>query len=392
VSSPGERTSPWTDPRIRAVAFQLLAVAAVVALFAIVFDNTLDNLSRRGIRTGFGFFDGEAGFGILMSLIPYTEASTYGRAFVVGLLNTLLVSALGIVAATALGLVVGIARVGPNWLIARLAGFYIETVRNIPLLLQLFFWYFAVLRALPLPRDSLAVAGIAFLNNRGFYVPAPIDTGGGAWVALACVLAIAVLIAGLRNARRSREAGRAGAPVAWAAGATACALPIAVALATGFATHWSMPELAGFNFRGGVVLIPEFVAMLLALSIYTAAYIAEVVRAGLQSVGRGQVEAAQALGLTRGQTLRLVVVPQALRVIIPPLTNQYLNLTKNSSLAAAIAYPELVSVFAGTVLNQTGQAVVVIGITMAVYLAISLAIALGMNIYNRRTAIIGGRT
>ena len=388
-AAPRAATPPWADPRVRAVAFQILAIAATVALFAVIVDNTVTNLARRGIQTGVGFLDQRAGFGILFSLIPYSEASTYGRAFVVGLLNTLLVSALAIVAATIIGFVVGLARLAPNWLVSRLAGTYVETIRNIPLLLQIFFWYFAVLRALPLPRESIPFFGLAYLNNRGFYVPAPTELQGGIWVALAALAGVAVIVLTVRAARARRARGIPGIGTLAAGWGAAFALVVMVAWAAGFATGWVRPHLAGFNFRGGVVLIPEFVALFLALSIYTAAYIAEVVRAGVLSVSRGQTEAAAALGLTRGQTLRLVVVPQAMRVIIPPLTNQYLNLTKNSSLAAAIAYPELVSVFAGTVLNQTGQAVVVIGITMAVYLAISLSIAVAMNLYNRRAAPVG---
>ncbi len=388
-AAPRAATPPWADPRVRAVAFQILAIAATVALFAVIVDNTVTNLARRGIQTGVGFLDQRAGFGILFSLIPYSEASTYGRAFVVGLLNTLLVSALAIVAATIIGFVVGLARLASNWLVSRLAGTYVETIRNIPLLLQIFFWYFAVLRALPLPRESIPFFGLAYLNNRGFYVPAPTESQGGIWVALAALAGVAVIVLAVRAARARRARGMPGGGTLAAGWGAAFALVVMVAWAAGFATGWVRPHLAGFNFRGGVVLIPEFVALFLALSIYTAAYIAEVVRAGVLSVSRGQTEAAAALGLTRGQTLRLVVVPQAMRVIIPPLTNQYLNLTKNSSLAAAIAYPELVSVFAGTVLNQTGQAVVVIGITMAVYLAISLSIAVAMNLYNRRAAPVG---
>jgi general L-amino acid transport system permease protein len=387
--APRAATPPWGDPRVRAVAFQLLAVAATVALFAIVVDNTVSNLARRGIQTGLGFLDQQAGFGILFSLIPYSEASTYGRAFVVGLLNTLLVSALAIVAATIIGFVIGLARLAPNWLVSRLAGAYVETIRNVPLLLQIFFWYFAVLRALPLPRGSVSFLGVAFLNNRGLYLPAPTESQGGGWVALAALAGVALIVLAVRVAHTRRARGIPGAGALAAGWGGAVVLIVVVAWAVGFASGWARPHLAGFNFRGGVVLIPEFVALFVALSIYTAAYIAEVVRAGVLSVSRGQTEAAMALGLSRGQTLRLVVVPQALRVIIPPLTNQYLNLTKNSSLAAAIAYPELVSVFAGTVLNQTGQAVVVIGITMAVYLAISLAIAFAMNLYNRRAAPVG---
>ncbi len=388
-AAPSAKAPPWADPRVRAVAFQLLVGAATVALLAFVADNMIANLARRGIRTGLAFLNEQAGFGILFSLIPYSEASTYGRAFLVGLLNTLLVSALGIVAATIIGFVVGLARLAPNWLVSRLAGAYVETIRNVPLLLQIFFWYFAVLRALPLPRQSVSFLGVAFLNNRGLYLPAPTHSQGGVWVGLAAVAGAGLVALAVRAARRRRTRGETGAPALAAGWGAALALIVAVAWTVGFAAGWMRPHLAGFNFRGGAVLIPEFVAMFVALSIYTAAYIAEVVRAGVLAVSRGQTEAAMALGLTRGQTLRLVVVPQAMRVIVPPLTNQYLNLTKNSSLAAAIAYPELVSVFAGTVLNQTGQAVVVIGITMAVYLAISLAIALAMNLYNRRTAPVG---
>jgi general L-amino acid transport system permease protein len=315
----------FSDPRVRSIVYQTIVVAAVVALLAMLFTNTLDNLSRRGIQTGFGFLERHGGFEIHFTLIPFSPESSFGRAFLVGLLNTLLVSAVAIVISTVIGFVIGIARLAPNWLVSKLAAAYVEVIRNIPLLLQLFFWYFAVLRSLPLPRQSISFFGVAYLNNRGLYLP-------------------------------------------------------------GFD---SMPHLVGLNFQGGFVVVPEFVALLAALSIYTAAFIAEVVRAGVQSVPRGQVEAASALGLTRGQALRLVIVPLALRVIVPPLTNQYLNLTKNSSLAVAIAYPDLVSVFAGTVLNLTGQAVVVIGITMAVYLAISLSIAAGMNLYNRRTVLVG---
>jgi general L-amino acid transport system permease protein len=315
----------FSDPRVRSLAFQALVIAAVLALAATLFSNTLDNLSRRGIQTGFGFLGRQAGFDIHFTLIDFPPSSSFARAFLVGLINTLLVSAVAIAISTVFGFVIGIARLAPNWLVSKLAEAYVEIIRNIPLLLQLFFWYFAVLRSLPLPRQSISVFGVAYLNNRGLYLP----------------------------------------------------------------SFDSVPQLVGLNFQGGLVVVPEFVALLAALSIYTAAFIAEVVRAGVQSVPRGQSEAASALGLTRGQALGLIIVPQALRVIVPPLTNQYLNLTKNSSLAVAIAYPDLVSVFAGTVLNLTGQAVVVIGITMAVYLAISLSIAAGMNLYNRRTVIIG---
>jgi general L-amino acid transport system permease protein len=358
-----------------ALFWQALILFAVIGGGVWLVVTTLDNLAARGIASGFGFFDDAAGFGISMSLIPYSETASFARAFVVGLLNTLLVSALGIVLATALGLAVGLARLSSNWLLARVAGVYVEILRNIPLLLQIFFWYFAVLRTLPAPRGSWALGEVAFLNNRGLYIAWPDMSGGIALLVLLCNV-IAVFLA-LRQGR----------PVAaWCAGIVAA---IAAFLCI-FGANWEAPKLTGFNFRGGVTLIPEFVALVVALSTYTAAFIAEIVRAGVQAVPKGQSEAADALGLRPGEKLRHIVLPQAMRVIVPPLTSQYLNLTKNSSLAAAIAYPDLVSVFAGTVLNITGQAIEVIAVTMAVYLVISLLIAAGMGRYNRLVALRGG--
>jgi general L-amino acid transport system permease protein len=379
----------WHDRRVRAVLWQAVAVAGVLLLGYSLLTNLLDNLARLGIASGFGFFDSTAGFGITMSLIPYGETSSYGRAFVVGLLNTLLVSALGIVCATVLGFLIGVARLSRNWLVARLAAVYIETLRNIPLLLQIFFWYFAALSALPLPRRSHALGDIVFLNIRGLYVPAPVAEPGFGWLALGALAGLVAAALYLRAFRTRRFRIAAAAAIFFAA-TGGSALAAGLLLDGGLPLSWETPVLRGFNFRGGWVLIPELVALLLALSLYTAAFIAEVVRAGIEAVPRGQTEAAASLGLTRRQTLTDIVIPQAMRVIIPPLTNQYLNLTKNSSLAAAIAYPELVSVFAGTVLNQTGQAVEVIAITMAVYLAISLTIASTMNVYNRRVTAKGG--
>lgn len=377
---------PRSAERLRDAATQAVVLAGALALAAWFVGNTLDNLSERGIASGFGFLDSTAGFSIIFTLIDYSELSTYGRAFLVGLLNTLLVSAVGIVAATILGVLVGVARLSTNWLVARLATVYVETFRNIPLLLQIFFWYFAVLGAMPQPRASLSLFGVMFLNNRGLFVPKPLLTPGF-WIAsalLAAGTAAAVLL--WRRARVRGVATRARAIFCLAL----ALIPAAAAALIGEpVTGWSLPHLAGFSFEGGAVLIPEFVGLVLGLSLYTGAYIAENVRSGILAVDKGQRESAAALGLSRGQILRLVILPQAMRVIVPPLTSHYLSLTKNSSLAAAIGYPELVSVFAGTVLNQTGQAVEVIAITMAVYLSISLVIAGAMNLYNRRVARIG---
>jgi general L-amino acid transport system permease protein len=376
------RVAVINNPRIRALVYQLGLLAAVLWFgyeFAL---NAKANLEAHKITSGFGFLDQTAGFGVNQSLIPYSESDTYGRVFLVGLLNTLLVSAIGIVLATILGFFVGLARLSPNWLVARLAGGYVELIRNLPLLFQILFWYLAVLGTLPGPRQSISLLGEVFLNNRGLFVPAPVAGEGAGWVAAAFVLAVMAIIALRLWARRRQERTGRQFPLFWTGLALIVVLPLAALVATGFPIGFEKPELRGFNFVGGVRLTPEFVALLVALTTYTAAFIAEVVRAGVLAVPRGQTEAALALGLRRPLTLRLIVVPQALRVIVPPLTNQYLNLTKNSSLAVAVGYPDLVAVFAGTTLSQTGQAIEVIAITMAVYLAISLLTSGLMNWYN----------
>lgn len=378
----------WNDPRIRSIGFQCIALLGVVAFGLYLFHNTQTNLQQRGIASGFGFLSSPAGFGIIQHLLPYSESDSYGRVFWVGLFNTLLVSALGIFLATLLGFIIGIARLSKNWLVAKLAMAYIEVFRNIPLLLQIFFWYFAVLRAMPAPRQSVNLGDVLFLNLRGLYVPAPVFETGF-WVVLVALLAaVAATVVLHRWARRRQELTGKRFPVVATSLGLVLGLPGLAFAAAGFPLSWEYPELQGFNFQGGLVVIPELAALLAALSIYTAAFIAEIVRAGIQAVSHGQTEAAYSLGLRPSYTLRLVVIPQALRVIIPPLTSQYLNLTKNSSLAAAIGYPDLVSIFAGTVLNQTGQAIEVIAITMAVYLTISLLISLLMNWYNRRVALV----
>lgn len=297
-------------------------------------------------------------------------------------------AALGIFFATFLGFFIGVARLSHNWLVARLATVYIETFRNIPLLLQIMFWYFAVLRPLPLPRQSLSIGDAVFLNNRGLFVPKPIAEDGFGLVVAALLLAIIGSVVLARWARRRQEASGRQFPAGLSAFALIVGLPLLTYWVSGSPLHWDNPVLGGFNFRGGLEVIPELAALVLALSIYTAAFIAEAVRSGIQSVSHGQTEAAYALGLRPRVTLKLVIIPQAMRVIIPQLTSQYLNLTKNSSLATAIGYPDLVNVFAGTTLNQTGQAVEVIAMTMGVYLLISLVISLFMNWYNKRNQLV----
>ncbi|MBX9590284.1 MAG: amino acid ABC transporter permease [Hyphomonadaceae bacterium] len=387
-SPPGRLNGFLYRPEVRQAIYQVLLLAAAAYVAYWVVNNVADNLRRQNVASGFDFLGRTAGFDVSQSLIAYSNASTYGRAFWVGLLNTLLVAALGIVAATVLGFIVGIARLSSNWLVARLATAYVEIVRNLPLLLQLFFWYFAVLKNLPAPRQSHVLPGGAFLNVRGLYLPAPVPQPGFAAVAIAVGLSL-LLMAGLWawSWRRQHLTGQRF-PVLGPALLILVALPLAVFFAAGSPLSLSYPELRGFNFQGGIAVQPELMALLLGLSIYTASFIAEIVRAGILGVPKGQTEAAQALGLSNAQTLRLVVIPQALRIIIPPLTSQYLNLTKNSSLAVAIGYPDFVSVFTGTVLNQTGQAVEVILMTMGVFLALSLATSVFMNWFNRRMALV----
>jgi general L-amino acid transport system permease protein len=381
------RIAIYNRPKIRAVFYQFALLAVLVWLgyeFAL---NAKANLDALKIASGFGFLDNTAGFAINQSLIPYSESDTYGRVFLVGLLNTLLVAAIGIVLATILGFCIGIARLSRNWLLARLAEAYVELIRNLPLLFQLLFWYLAVLGTLPGPRQSISLFGEIFLNNRGIIVPAPVAGEGAAAVAAVFAVSVVVTVALRLWARRLQIRTGRQVPLLWTSLALLVVPSLLALIMTGFPIGFEKPELRGFNFVGGIRLFPEFVALVVALTTYTAAFIAEVVRAGLLAVPRGQSEAASALGLRRGLTLRLIIVPQALRVIVPPLTNQYLNLTKNSSLAVAIGYPDLFAVFAGTTLSQTGQAIEIIAITMAVYLAISLITSALMNWYNAHIGI-----
>ena len=363
---------------------QLVLLAVLVWIGVEIASNARANLQAQRVASGFGFLFRTAGFGVSQSLIPYTESDTYARVFLVGLLNTLIVSVIGIVFSTIIGFAVGLGRLSPNWLLARLAGAYVEIIRNLPLLFQILFWYLAVLATLPNPRQSLSIFGQIFVNNRGLVIPEPIAQPGF-WPEVAALGFAIVLSLVLRAyARRALfEQGRVMTIWPIALGLL-IGLPLLTMLVLGAPLSFESPVLKGFNFSGGVPVKPEFVALTFALSIYTAAFIAEIVRAGILSVNRGQMEAGSALGLHRGAVLRLIVVPQALRVILPPLTNQYLNLTKNSSLAVAIGYPDLVSVFAGTTLSQTGQAIEIIVMTMGVYLLLSLITSAAMSLYSWR--------
>ena len=380
--------------RLRRWSVQGLLLLAVAGVAWLLWRNTAANMAAHGMSLSFAFLDNPAGFAVSQHLLPYQESDSYARVFVVGLLNTLLVSALAIVAATILGTVVGVLRVSRNWLMRQLAAVYVELFRNVPLLLQLFFWYFAVLAVLPAPRASTLRWGceeagcLAALSNRGLVLAAPLWQAALQWAVAAFVSGvIAAFLLRAWNRRRQRRSGQV-LRLWWAYALLVVVLPLAVFFALVEPAQVSRPLLQGFNFRGGLTLLPELLALWLALSLYSASYVAEYVRSGIASVPRGQYEAAESLGLPPARMMRLVVLPQALRVMVPPLTSQFANMVKNSSLATAIAYPDLVSVFTGTALNQTGRAVEIIVMTMAVYLAISLVISLLMNGYNRRVRLV----
>jgi len=387
IIRPGARPSPWRNPAIRGVIYQILFVAVVVALGWFLVHNTVVNLRRQNIASGFGFLYREAAFGIGESLIAYSPADTYARAFLVGLVNTLYVAGLGIVLATILGTVIGIARLSSNWLIRKLAQIYVETFRNIPLLLQLFFWWGLLRESAPAPRLAWELLPDVFVSNRGVVFPVPSPDPAYGWMALAfCVGAVAT-IGIFRWARQRQALTGQQFPIGWVGLGLVAGPPLAVFLVCGAPLALDRPELKGFNFAGGHAVSPEFAALLLGLVVYTGTFIAEIVRAGILAVSWGQSEAAMALGLKSGQRMRLIVLPQALRVIVPPMTSQYLGLTKNSSLAVAIGYPDLVSI-ANTTINQTGQAVEGIAMIMGVYLTISLIISALMNLYNRAVALV----
>jgi general L-amino acid transport system permease protein len=377
----------WADGRFRNVVWQVLVLAGITLVLWYLIGNTERNLEARHIATGFGFLDSTSGMPIGEALVPYTAGvSTYGRALLVGILNTLKVAVIGVVLATILGTVIGIGRLSPNWLLSRLAALYVEVLRDIPVLLQLLFWY-TLLQSLPPPRQSIHIGTAAFLSNRGIRVPELVWQPAHSFALLALVVGIIGSVLWSRHAKRRQDATGVRPPVWPVALGLIVGLPIVVWAVLGAPLEWDLPVLRGFNFQGGGTITPEYTALLTGLVIYTASYIAEIVRSGIQAVAQGQWEAAQALGLHRGRILRLVVLPQALRVIVPPMTSQYLNLTKNSSLAVAIGYQDIVSV-ADTTLNQTGQAIEGIAIIMAVYLTISLSISLFMNWYNARIALV----
>ena len=377
--------------KLKKILPQLLTLLFIVLIFGFFTMNAQDNMDTRGIEFGFGFLSKEASFDIQFSLIDYDGSHSYARAYLVGLLNTLLVAFIGIILATLLGIVIGVARLSPNYLIRKTASFYIEFFRNIPLLLQIFFWYYAALRALPTPEAATLLLGSSFMTIKGLFTPAPIWTNFDVFFK-ALVIAMVLIFFFIRYAKKKQEHEGKQLPTFIISLAIFMGLPLLTFLVGGVDLSFSFPVLrqmsqSSYTFDGGMGIPPELIALTLALTLYTATFIAENVRAGIQGIGIGQKEAAASIGLKPSQVLKLVIMPQALRIIIPPTTNQYLNLTKNSSLAAAIAYPDLVLVFAGTAMMQTGKAIEIVGITMATYLTISIAISLLMNWYNQRIAI-----
>jgi len=369
----------YNNPENRAIIYQIIALLTIGLFTYFVINNMFINIEKRGINTGFDFLSSEAGFGILQSLVAYDESDSHGKVFVVGLLNTLLVSGIGIIFASIFGLLVGVGRLSSNWMVSKLSMVYVETFRNIPILLQILFWYNVVLAALPSPKQSISFFDSIFFNNRGLYIPKPLLESGFIWVGISFILAIIAVIYLSNWAKKRHDETGEEYPLLYVSLAILILGPTLVYFLSGTPATLEYAQLKGFNFRGGWTLIPELLALAFALSIYTATYIAEAVRAGIESVPQGQKEAAHALGLKESVVLKKVVLPQALRVIIPPVINQYLNLVKNSSLATAIGYPELVTVFSGTSLNQVGQAVEIIFMTMAVYLTISIIISVLMN-------------
>ncbi len=380
------KVAPWNDPVVRGWVFQIVVVGLVGLLAWFLVSNTLDNLARQKIASGYAYLSHEAGFEIGDSMIPYSPANTYARAILVGMLNTLRVAVLGIIFSTILGTLIGIGRLSPNWLLAKICEWYVEAFRNVPLLLWLFLFYKIISEAFPGPRQAINVLGALFLSNRGLYFPVPVADPIHSWMALGLIAGIAATLVVKRWAKKRQETTGLPFPTIKVGIALIVGLPVLVWLIGGAPHHMSWPELKGFNFQGGTVIQPEFTALLFGLVIYTSAFVAEIVRSGILALNKGQSEAAAALGLSRSQAMRLVLLPQALRLIVPPMTSQYLNITKNSSLAIAIGYPDLVASVNVTI-NQTGQAIENILIIMAAYLTVSLSISAFMNWYNKRIAL-----
>jgi general L-amino acid transport system permease protein len=385
-SSTRPKVAPWNDPVVRGWIFQIVVVGLVGLLAWFLVSNTLDNLARQKIASGYDYLNHEAGFQIGDTMIPYSPADTYARAILVGMLNTLKVSVLGIVLCTILGTLIGIGRLSPNWLLAKICEWYVECFRNVPLLLWLFLFYKIISESFPGPRQAISVLGTLFLSNRGLYFPVPVPNPIHAWMGLALLVGVAAAVAVKRWARKRQDATGLPFPAIRTGIALVIGLPLVVWLLGGAPHEMSWPVVKGFNFQGGSVIQPEFTALLFGLVVYTSAFVAEIVRSGILAINRGQSEAAAALGLSRGQSMRLVLLPQALRVIIPPMTSQYLSITKNSSLAIAIGYPDLVAAVNVTI-NQTGQAIENVLIIMAAYLTVSLGISAFMNWYNKRIAL-----
>lgn len=386
-SSQRVKVAPWNDPVIRGWVFQIVVVGLVGLLAWYLVSNTMENLQRQKIASGFDFLGREAGFEIGDTMIEYSPASTYARAIWVGILNTLRVAVLGIILSTILGTLIGVGRLSPNWLLGKICEWYVEAFRNVPLLLWLFLFYKLISEAFPGPRQAIgAFWNTVFLSNRGLYFPVPIADPIHKWMGVGLLVGIAAAYALHRWAKKRQEATGQPFPSILTGIGVIVGAPLVVWLAGGAPHHMSWPELKGFNFVGGTVIQPEFTALLVGLVLYTAAFVAEIVRSGILALHKGQSEAAAALGLSRGQSMRLVLLPQALRVIVPPMTSQYLNITKNSSLAIAIGYPDLVASINVTI-NQTGQAIENILIIMAAYLSVSLSISAFMNWYNKRIAL-----
>lgn len=379
----------YNNPKYRALFYQILLVIGLTYFFYTVINNTLANMQASGIKSGFGFLSNAAGYDVLMSLISFESTDTYMRIFVVGFLNTILVSAIGIFFATLLGFLFGVSYFSQNWLIRKIATVYVETFRNIPLLLQVFFWYFAVLAALPGARDSLSLGEAIFLNVRGLFIPKLIGESGANVVYIAIAIAVIAIILLKLWAKKRQELTGEQFPVLLTSFGLIFGLPLLATLLTGLPFQVEYPELKGFNYGGGITVIPELMALSLALSVYTGAFIAEAVRAGIQAVPHGQTEAARSLGMKENKIMSLIVVPQSMRVIVPLLNSEYQSLIKNSTLAAAIGYPDLFNVFVGTALNQTGQAIETIFMTIIVYFALNMMVSFVMNRFNSNVSLVG---